>query len=81
MPKMDAVSKRNCAITVQLDAPTWWVSSIITAVKAKATAARNEPTAIAFSVVRFCLSCNIHATCYWWTIEICGQTPNVCPQG
>lgn len=51
MPKIDAVSKRNCAMTVQLPAAISWPSSMISAVKANITAAMKDATAILFSTV------------------------------
>lgn len=48
---MDAVSSRNCAITVQLPAATSWSSLMYNEMKAKTTAAINEETAIVYSAV------------------------------
>lgn len=48
---MDAVSRRNCAMTVQFPAATSWASLIARETNAKITAARNEPTATMYSIV------------------------------
>lgn len=49
---MDAVSSRNCAMTVQFPAATSWSSLMYNEMKAKTTAAINEDTAIEYSAVR-----------------------------
>lgn len=57
MPKMEAVSKRNCAITVQLPAATSCASEITNETKAKATAAMNDASATTYSNFRdLCLT-------------------------
>ena len=48
---MDAVSSRNCAITVQLPAATSWSSLMYNEMKAKTTAAINEEIAMVYSAV------------------------------
>lgn len=52
MPKMDAVSRRNCAITVQLPAATSCASLIASDTNAKTIAATKEPTATVYSIAR-----------------------------
>lgn len=59
MPKRDAVSNRNWAITVQLPAANSWCSSMMSAVNAKHTAAMNDATATPFSANLFCGACII----------------------
>ena len=49
---MDAVSSRNCAMTVQFPAATSWSSLIYNDINAKTTAAINEDTAMVYSAVR-----------------------------
>lgn len=52
MPKMEAVSNKNCATTEQLPAATSWASEIASEVNAKQTAATKLPTATVYSMVR-----------------------------
>lgn len=55
MPKMDAVSSRNCAIMVQFPAATSWASLMVSETNAKITATTKEVTAIRYSMRR-CLA-------------------------
>lgn len=52
MPKMDAVSSRNCAMMVQFPAAISCASLIASETKAKMTATMKEVTAVRYSILR-----------------------------
>lgn len=52
MPKMDAVSNRNCAMMVQFPAAISCASLIASETKAKITATMKEVTAVRYSILR-----------------------------
>lgn len=52
MPKMDAVSSRNCAMMVQFPAAISCASLIANETKAKITATMKEVTAVRYSILR-----------------------------
>ena len=52
MPKMEAVSSRNCAMMVQFPAATSWASLMERETNAKITATIKEVTAIRYSMRR-----------------------------
>lgn len=52
MPKMDAVSSRNCAMMVQFPAAISCASLIASETKAKITATMKEVTAVRYSILR-----------------------------
>lgn len=52
MPKMDAVSSRNCAMMVQFPAAISCSSLIASETKAKITATMKEVTAVRYSILR-----------------------------
>lgn len=52
MPKMDAVSSRNCAMMVQFPAAISCASLIVSETKAKMTATMKEVTAVRYSILR-----------------------------
>lgn len=52
MPKIDAVSNRNCAMMVQFPAAISCASLIASETKAKITATMKEVTAVRYSILR-----------------------------